>query len=68
MAGLFISLSTQAQKIELGASLGGMLYKGDVAPALNPRFFNPGAGALFSLQPQPVILDTGGWCHWRFPC
>ncbi|WP_020602423.1 DUF6089 family protein [Spirosoma spitsbergense] len=47
MAGLFISLSTQAQKIELGASLGGMLYKGDVAPALNPRFFSPGAGAFF---------------------
>lgn len=46
IAGLFISLSTQAQKIEVGAGLGGMLYKGDVAPALNPRFYRP-AGSVF---------------------
>lgn len=46
VAGLFISLSTQAQKLEVGAGLGGMLYKGDVAPALNPRFYRP-AGSVF---------------------
>lgn len=46
VAGLFISLSTQAQKIEIGAGLGGMLYKGDVSPALNPRFIRP-AGSVF---------------------
>lgn len=47
MAGLFISVSAQAQKIELGAGLGGMLYKGDVAPAMNPRFINPAGGIFF---------------------
>ncbi|AUD00754.1 type IX secretion system protein PorG [Spirosoma pollinicola] len=46
VAGLFISLSVQAQKIEIGGGLGGMLYKGDVSPALNPRFYRP-AGSLF---------------------
>ena len=35
-----------AQKIEIGASVGGLNYKGDLAPALNPRFFQP-AGSLF---------------------
>ena len=43
IAGLFISLSAQAQKIEVGGGLGGMLYKGDVSPALNPRFYRPAA-------------------------
>ncbi|GAB2544993.1 type IX secretion system protein PorG [Spirosoma aerophilum] len=46
IVGLFISLTVQAQKIEIGAGLGGMLYKGDVSPALNPRFIKP-AGSLF---------------------
>lgn len=45
--GLFIfSSGTYAQQIELGAGLGGMLYKGDIAPHLNPRFYRP-AGNLF---------------------
>ena len=35
-----------AQKVEIGASLGGLNYKGDIAPAFNPRFFRPG-GSLF---------------------
>ncbi|WP_460971243.1 type IX secretion system protein PorG [Spirosoma migulaei] len=47
VAGLFISLSTQAQKIELGATLGGMLCKGDVNPALNPRLISPAIGGFF---------------------
>ncbi|GAA4403554.1 hypothetical protein GCM10023187_19760 [Nibrella viscosa] len=46
VAGLFISVATQAQKLELGGSLGGLLYKGDVAPAMNPLFYRP-AGQLF---------------------
>jgi hypothetical protein len=46
VVGLFISLTVQAQKIEIGAGLGGMLYKGDVSPALNPQFYRP-AGSLF---------------------
>lgn len=49
--GLFIGLfafssALQAQQIELGAGLGGMLYKGDISPHLNPRFYRP-AGNLF---------------------
>ncbi|GAB3219818.1 type IX secretion system protein PorG [Spirosoma arcticum] len=47
VAGLFISLSAQAQKIEVGAGVGGMLYKGDVSPALNPRFYRPAANLFF---------------------
>ncbi|GAB3998357.1 hypothetical protein GCM10028807_45830 [Spirosoma daeguense] len=46
VAGLFISLQAQAQHIEIGGGLGGMLYKGDVSPELNPRFIRP-AGSLF---------------------
>ena len=47
VAGLFISLTVQAQKIEIGGGLGGMLYKGDVSPALNPRFIRPAGGLFF---------------------
>ncbi|GAB3176403.1 type IX secretion system protein PorG [Telluribacter humicola] len=35
-----------AQKIEIGASVGGLNYKGDIAPDFNFRFFRPG-GSLF---------------------
>lgn len=35
-----------AQKVEIGASLGGLNYKGDIVPFINPRFFRPG-GSLF---------------------
>jgi hypothetical protein len=38
--------TVQAQKIEIGASLGGFNYKGDLSPAFNPRFMRPG-GSLF---------------------
>ena len=47
IAGLFISLSAQAQKIEVGGGVGGILYKGDVSPALNPRFYRPAANLFF---------------------
>lgn len=47
IVGLFISLGVHAQKIEVGAGLGGMLYKGDVSPALNPRFYRPAASLFF---------------------
>ncbi|MBD2701268.1 outer membrane beta-barrel protein [Spirosoma sp. BT702] len=46
VVGLFIGFQAQAQQIEIGAGLGGMLYKGDVSPELNPRFVTP-AGNLF---------------------
>lgn len=52
VAGLFIGISVsgtlcQAQKIEIGGGLGGMLSKGDVLPALNPRFYSPAANMFF---------------------
>jgi hypothetical protein len=47
IAGLFITTGAQAQKIEVGGGLGGMLYKGDVSPSLNPRFISPGANLFF---------------------
>ena len=47
IAGLFISLSAQAQKLEVGGGVGGLLYKGDVSPALNPRFYRPAANLFF---------------------
>ena len=40
-----------AQKIEVGGALGGMLYKGDVSPTLNPRFVQPGGGLFFRYHP-----------------
>lgn len=47
VAGLFISLPAQAQKLEVGGGGGGLLYKGDVSPALNPRFYRPAANLFF---------------------
>ncbi|GAB4024993.1 type IX secretion system protein PorG [Spirosoma gilvum] len=46
LVGLFISLSAQAQKFEIGGSLGGMLSKNDVTPFLNPRFISPAIGGF----------------------
>ncbi|HEV7351467.1 DUF6089 family protein [Telluribacter sp.] len=42
---LWVGAAT-AQKIEIGASVGGLNYKGDIAPNFNFRFFRPG-GSLF---------------------
>lgn len=36
----------RAQKIEIGASVGALNYKGDISPTFNPRFLKPG-GSLF---------------------
>ncbi len=47
IAGLFISIGARAQQIEIGGSLGGMLYKGEVSPSLNPRFYRPAGGLFF---------------------
>lgn len=47
VVGLFISIGAQAQKIEVGGGLGGMLYKGELAPSLNPRFYRPAGGLFF---------------------
>lgn len=52
VAGLFIGMggamgSCWAQKIEIGGGVGGLLVKGDVSPALNPRFLSPAANMFF---------------------
>ena len=52
VAGLFVGTvisagTCQAQKIEVGGGVGGMLAKGDVLPALNPRFYRPAANMFF---------------------
>ncbi len=52
VAGLFFSTGIttsicQAQKIEIGGGVGGMLAKGDVLPALNPRFYSPATSMFF---------------------
>lgn len=52
LVGLFLSFSAitslvLAQQVELGAGLGGMLYKGDISPQLNPRFYRPAANLFF---------------------
>lgn len=47
VAGLFISIGAQAQKIEVGGGLGGMLYKGELSPGLNPRFYKLAGGVFF---------------------
>lgn len=47
LAGLFISLGAQAQKIEIGAGLGGLLYKGDIVPNLTVNNIRPAANLFF---------------------
>jgi hypothetical protein len=43
---------SRAQKIAVGADAGGFLYKGDLAPRLNPRFFRPGGSLFFRYNPK----------------
>jgi opacity protein-like surface antigen len=48
VAGLFLSPTLGlSQKIEIGGAFGGLLYTGDVAPVLNPKFARPGGGVFF---------------------
>ncbi|MEZ0484194.1 DUF6089 family protein [Fibrella aquatica] len=48
IAGLFLSpILGYSQKIEIGGALGGLLYTGDIAPVLNPKFIRPGGGLFF---------------------
>ncbi|WP_170315640.1 MULTISPECIES: type IX secretion system protein PorG [Spirosoma] len=60
IAGLFISLTTLAQKAEIGGGLGGMLYKGDVSPSLNPRFYMPAANMFFRYNATRSVSFRGG--------
>ncbi|MEZ4902468.1 MAG: DUF6089 family protein [Spirosomataceae bacterium] len=55
------SLTTYAQRINIGAGLGGFNYKGDLAPSFNPRNYLPGGHAFFRYNFSPsVSLRVGG--------
>jgi opacity protein-like surface antigen len=44
-----------AQKIELGAGLGGFNYKGDISPAFRLKFFKPGGSLFFRYNPSQAL-------------
>jgi opacity protein-like surface antigen len=44
-----------AQKIELGAGLGGFNYKGDIAPSQRLRFIRPGGSFFFRFNPNQTL-------------
>ncbi len=44
---LLFSFVTLAQKIEVGAGIGGLHYKGDISPNFHPSFVKPGANIFF---------------------
>ncbi len=61
LVGLGLSLSlSHAQKFNIGAGLGAMNYKGDLAPKFNPAFFRPAGSLVFRYNLSPSIsLRTG---------
>lgn len=44
-----------AQKIEIGAGLGALNYKGDIAPNYRLRFFRPGGSLFFRYNPSQAL-------------
>lgn len=55
------SLGTIAQRINIGAGLGGFNYKGDLSPAFNVQNYLPGGHAFFRYNISPsVSLRAGG--------
>ncbi|MCE6988846.1 porin family protein [Dyadobacter sp. CY323] len=44
-----------AQKIEIGAGVGGFNYKGDISPSTRLRFFKPGGSLFFRYNPSQVL-------------
>jgi len=54
------SLKTEAQRINIGAGLGGFNYKGDLAPAFNPRNYLPGGHAFFRYNLTPSVSFRAG--------
>jgi opacity protein-like surface antigen len=46
---------TNAQKIEVGAGLGGFNYKGDISPSFKFRFFKPGGSLFFRYNPTQAL-------------
>ncbi|QHT69538.1 outer membrane beta-barrel protein [Rhodocytophaga rosea] len=50
-----ISYESIAQRLEIGAGGGAMLYKGDLAPELIPKFARPGATIFLRHNPGKAI-------------
>ena len=44
-----------AQKVELGAGIGGFNYKGDISPNFNFRFFKPGGSLFFRYNASKAV-------------
>jgi opacity protein-like surface antigen len=44
-----------AQKIEIGAGLGGFNYKGDISPSVRARFFKPAGSLFFRYNPSQAL-------------
>ncbi|KQS25482.1 DUF6089 family protein [Dyadobacter sp. Leaf189] len=52
----FVSVnSSKAQKIELGAGIGGFNYKGDISPSQRLRFVKPGGSLFFRFNPTQAL-------------
>lgn len=47
--------NVQAQKIEIGAGVGGFNYRGDISPTFRFRFFRPGASLFFRYNPNQAL-------------
>ncbi len=60
LAGLFVSLTAQAQQIELGFGAGLMAYKGDISPALDPRQVRPAVTGFFRYNATKSVSFRAG--------
>ena len=47
--------TTSAQRIEVGAGVGGFNYRGDIAPNFRFRFFKPGGSLFFRYNPNKAL-------------
>jgi len=55
LATTLIPLTLQAQKIELGAGLGVLHYKGEFSPAFHPAFARPGGSLFFRYNKSQAL-------------
>jgi hypothetical protein len=49
------AVNVRAQKIEIGAGLGALNYKGDISPSLRLRFFKPAGSVFFRYNPNQTV-------------
>ncbi|MCF2490446.1 DUF6089 family protein [Dyadobacter sp. CY347] len=47
--------AVNAQKIEIGAGLGALNYKGDISPSVRLRFFKPAGSVFFRYNPSQAL-------------